>query len=581
MRLGVNMAQQPIIEIAEFPHDNKLWRIDNLGAITSKLGNNNNLMIEVNLRPVSQSTLNQFASSFYKNNKRIIDENWQQRITCQLNIGQLPILTIGSIWKNGQLETYNAISQTVSVQNVNITKQNIQFIDSNKKIKYFDRYNQEKDGRLIPFSYFGLDYSKPISCLQIQHDDYIDGMIIPVTEIIRFYYAFSTRLAHLAFSSPHEISKIHYSVDEENHKVTLKLPQKYTDNEAFILARILSNETAFAGFEKIKNSLMKLGINSKATSLLESHFPFTSLTNLTVRGIKIHERFFVTEICSCSAPFPNVIVDRDNDGRKANKETDISDEDKQTYQREQPTAGQKDNLAIQSEEESPAYIKPLQFTLNKDCFLDLANKEIEKPEKPFNQYKSSYRIVNIETSATGLGTDLGTTGQTTIAPSAINMLPEKQHREVLAATFENSVLAIKYLNEHYADIQTAIHLFNNENCDFVPFIAPRNKAQWSYLDSKSKTRRKVLFGKIEYCGKTFWLIEIQARDNEHFVTAILHLDTNNEIDYFANLLHELAKNKGIWGKLVGIQNMKTFKHTHTDIKSYAEKIYTKIINFNK
>ena len=66
MRLGVNMAQQPIIEIAEFPHDNKLWRIDSLGAITSKLGNNNNLMIEVNLRSVSQSTLNQFASSYYQ-----------------------------------------------------------------------------------------------------------------------------------------------------------------------------------------------------------------------------------------------------------------------------------------------------------------------------------------------------------------------------------------------------------------------------------------------------------------------------------------------------------------------------------
>lgn len=498
-----------------------------------------------------------------------------------MNIGQLPILIVGSIWKNGQLESYNAISQTVSVQNVNITNQNIQFIDSNKKIKYFDRYNQEKDSRLIPFSYFGLDYSKPISCLQIQHDDYIDGIIIPVTEIIRFYYACSTRLAHLAFSSPHEISKIYYSVDEENHKVTLKLPQKYTDNEAFILARILSNETAFAGFEKIRNSLMKLGINSKAISFLESQFPFTCLTKLAVRGIKIHDRFFVTEICSCSAPFPNVIVDRDNDGCKANKETDISDEDKQTYQREQPTAEQKDNLAIQSEEESAAYTKPLQFTLNKDCFLDLANKEIEKPEKPFNQYKSSYCIVNIETSAIDLGTDLGTTGCTTIAPSTLNILPEKQHREVLAATFENSVLAIEYLNEHYANIQAIIHLFNNESCDFVPFIAPRNNAQWSYLDSKSKTRRKVLFGKIEYCGKTFWLIEIQARDNEHFVTAILHLDTNNEIDYFANLLHELAKNKGIWGKLVGIQNMKTFKHTYTDIKSYAKKIYTKIINFNK
>ena len=63
----------------------------------------------------------------------------------------------------------------------------------------------------------------------------------------------------------------------------------------------------------------------------------------------------------------------------------------------------------------------------------------------------------------------------------IILLFKKQHREVLAATFENSDLAIKYLNEHYADIHAAIHLFNNENCDFVPFIALRNKAQWSYL----------------------------------------------------------------------------------------------------
>ena len=31
------MDQQPVIEIAEFPHDNKLWRIDGLGKIFSQL----------------------------------------------------------------------------------------------------------------------------------------------------------------------------------------------------------------------------------------------------------------------------------------------------------------------------------------------------------------------------------------------------------------------------------------------------------------------------------------------------------------------------------------------------------------
>ena len=53
-------------------------------------------------------------------------------------------------------------------------------------------------------------------------------------------------------------------------------------------------------------------------------------------------------------------------------------------------------------------------------------------------------------------------------------------------------------------------------CEFVPLTDSAHKAQWSYLVSKTKTRRKVLLGKIEYKDKTFWLIEIQARKSEHF-----------------------------------------------------------------
>lgn len=55
------MAQQPIIEIAEFPHDDRVWRIDYLGEITSQLQNNNNLQVEVILRPVSDETISDFS----------------------------------------------------------------------------------------------------------------------------------------------------------------------------------------------------------------------------------------------------------------------------------------------------------------------------------------------------------------------------------------------------------------------------------------------------------------------------------------------------------------------------------------
>ncbi|WP_308034313.1 hypothetical protein [Neisseria lactamica] len=577
------MDQQPVIEIAEFPHDNKLWRIDGLGKIFSQLKNNNNLFIEVYLRPVNfhDNSVYNFAK-FDSSGREILEYNQLKKIP--VNIGLLPILRVGSLWIKGKLQNNNAVTDIATLKNIEINANTVEIINSNYKIKYLDSSGREQECKLLLQKNFATDAKVPFSCFKIQNENYKNGIIIPVIEIIRFYYACSTRLAHLTFSNPEEITKISYAIDNETDKVVIKLPQQYTDQEAFILARILTSDIALSGFFQIKNSLIKIGVNKQPTTLLSTNFPFINPTNLMVRGIKIVDRFLVTEICSCSAPFPNISVDRNNDNRKGDKKTDIPDDKKKEYRREGQTPSLKGNSTIQNQYESVNCVSTLQFNLNINCFSDLIGKKIEKPQKPFNEYKAQKLAINEKINVTSLGVDLGTWSQTTIAPASIstfNTQSEKQNRAALAATFDNSVRAIEHLNEEYSDIQAAIHLFNNENCDFVPFIAPRNKAQWSYLDSKSKTRRKVLFGKIEYCGKTFWLIEIQARDNEHFVTAILHLDTNNEIDYFANLLHELAKNKGIWGKLVGIQNMKTFKHTHTDIKSFAEKIYTKIINFNK
>lgn len=110
--------------------------------------------------------------------------------------------------------------------------------------------------------------------------------------------------------------------------------------------------------------------------------------------------------------------------------------------------------------------------------------------------------------------DLGTWSQTTIAPASIstfNTQSEKQNRAALAATFDNSVRAIEHLNEEYSDIKATIYMSSSPACEFVPLTDSAHKAQWSYLVSKTKTRRKVLLGKIEYKDKTFWLIEIQTR----------------------------------------------------------------------
>lgn len=577
------MDQQPVIEIAEFPHDNKLWRIDRLGKIFSQLKNNNNLFIEVYLRPVNfhDNSVYNFAR-FDSSGREIPEYNQLKKIP--VNIGLLPILRVGSLWIKGKLQNNKAVTDIVTLKNIEINANTVEIINSNYKIKYLDSSGREQECKLLLQKNFATDAKVPFSCLKIQHENYKNGIIIPVIEIIRFYYACSTRLAHLTFSNPEEITKISYAIDNETDKVVIKLPQQYTDQEAFILARILTSDIALSGLFQIKNSLIKIGVNEQPTTLLSTNFPFINSTNLMVRGIKIVDRFLVTEICSCSAPFPDISVDRSNDNRKGDKKTDIPDDKKKEYRREGRTPSLKGNSIIQNQYESVNCVSTLQFNLNINCFSDLIGKKIEKPKKPFNEYKAQKLAINEKINVTSLGVDLGTWSQTTIAPASIstfNTQSEKQNRAALAATFDNSVRAIEHLNEEYSDIKATIYMPSSPACEFVPLTDSAHKAQWSYLVSKTKTRRKVLLGKIEYKDKTFWLIEIQARKSEHFVTAIIYFQAIDETKYLTQLLYVLAKQRGIWDKVPKNSSLQinTLKHTHKDIKNYAQKIHKKILNF--
>lgn len=577
------MDQQPVIEIAEFPHDNKLWRIDGLGKIFSQLKNNNNLFIEVYLRPVNfhDNSVYNFAR-FDSSGREIPEYNQLKKIP--VNIGLLPILRVGSLWIKGKLQNNNAVTDIATLKNIEINANTVEIINSNYKIKYLDSSGREQECKLLLQKNFATDAKVPFSCFKIQNENYKNGIIIPVIEIIRFYYACSTRLAHLTFSNPEEITKISYAIDNETDKVVIKLPQQYTDQEAFILARILTSDIALSGFFQIKNSLIKIGVNEQPTTLLSTNFSFINSTNLMVRGIKIVDRFLVTEICSCSAPFPDISVDRSNDNRKGDKKTDIPDDKKKEYRREGRTPSLKGNSIIQNQYESVNCVSTLQFNLNINCFSDLIGKKIEKPKKPFNEYKAQKLAINEKINVTSLGVDLGTWSQTTIAPASIstfNTQSEKQNRAALAATFDNSVRAIEHLNEEYSDIKATIYMSSFPACEFVPLTDSAHKAQWSYLVSKTKTRRKVLLGKIEYKDKTFWLIEIQARKSEHFVTAIIYFQAIDETKYLTQLLYVLAKQRGIWDKVPKNSSLQinTLKHTHKDIKNYAQKIHKKILNF--
>lgn len=148
---------------------------------------------------------------------------------------------------------------------------------------------------------------------------------------------------------------------------------------------------------------------------------------------------------------------------------------------------------------------------------------------------------------------------------------------MMKATFEHTIQMIEWLKENYNNITVNFYPANNTNL-FIPLLKPANKKQWSYLDSDKRIKRKVLIGKIEYQQKIFWLIEFEARESEHFNTALIYFKSDNYEILLNKLLRELAYHKGIWDKIPPnySYHISTFKHTHKDIKNFAKKIYSKM-----
>lgn len=92
--------KMPVIQIKEFPNDERVWRIDWFGAVRKNDNVPTEPIIDVYLRPVSVTDKTSIADFGWLN---------KERICCPIGVGQLPVFTIGSLWKNGKLLDYQVI----------------------------------------------------------------------------------------------------------------------------------------------------------------------------------------------------------------------------------------------------------------------------------------------------------------------------------------------------------------------------------------------------------------------------------------------------------------------------------------
>lgn len=570
------MAITRIPRIREFPSDGRFWRIDWFGGVERNPYVPSEPAVQVMLSPLrTPSSLSDTDPA----SVRAI--NAQEQTTVLVGTGQLPLLCIGSLWKDGICQSHYA-GREETFKDLLISPGTTRVVTANHRVG---------GGWLISprFYRFGVGNGKT-RLIAVTWDDDPLGLLIPMTELLRFYYLVSTDLAHTVFSGAlkHDIASVislkRTGMLPGQSKFVIGLRQHFTDDDAWVLARILASKEALTGATLPHDSMMRHSLNHDPLQL-ETQFPFSGRTTLQARCKRIQSddgswRHLALSLTHCSAPFPfdDLVIDRDNDNTRAPAGADLPDaEKKPAFGPGKLRSEEYQGKDLQNRSEPNKQCSTEIIPLPSSRFDAIAGRKAEKPPKSECRYTS--RLIPMQTAASGeLGTGTGENNGSAVGTGKV--VTQHQRRKALQASFETFAAAIEELDrqpEYSARIREPDPLI-----EFIPLTKPAGKRQWSYLDSDIRTRRRVIVADICYQGFNCLLIELEKRENENFTVVVASLKSKDEINSseIFLLLHSLARHKGVWKHMIkttsSIFNVIAIKHTWTNLAGFNTAIKNKI-----
>ena len=580
-------------KIANFPQDNRIWRVEWMRAIEQ----NPNVYSE----PTIQVIIARFKSSVEKEynlnpNSRLFCYNKDVEVNrvIKIGIGQFPLVNNGMLWRNGFCVGDN-VGKKVSLK-LNINDKTVKYTKGFHK-DLFEDENGIHESQILTTHNHNISTKGVYSeCASIEYKDDPFGVIMPITTLINFYYCPSTVMALAIFNGDiqHNLNKIinteESCVDEAQSLSSLKLRADVPDEDSWIISRILYTDEGFRGATLVHDSLMAQQANMNYHWLYpKSQFPFSGKTTLEVYGkyikceIRDTWRFLVFDIISCSAPFPfkRQEVIRDNSGEKADPNTDIPDEDKKDAYPKKNQKSNSKNPSLSNEEEPSNFGNIKQIIKPSKKFRFLTGKEIEKPQKEFCRYKSA-KVKTAEDLLTDkLGTGDGTYGDTETQKARV-----VAREKALKATFDNFVTAINQLNS--LDGYEAKILSNMPNTSSIPLTRSPQYFQWSYLNSKDKLKRGVIIAEVikymdDVDNEYYYMIDFSSRPNEKCQMGIVNNDSYGQIGHelIYSILLKLTDAKGRWGNIKSLpgtlDEVKTMKHSWVSKDAFCKTFISKII----
>ncbi|ABA87379.1 hypothetical protein Pcar_0116 [Syntrophotalea carbinolica DSM 2380] len=554
------MSIQKVV-IKEFPKDGRPWRVDWFGEVHLNPNISDEPQIELLISPF-------IGKPSDAGSTRAVNHH-QQRII-RVGVGQLPLIHIGSIWENGKKLPRHLFTYTSNTfSNLVVSPNSLRLIKT----------SHQDDGEfLLPFKFH--PFGKGVSgingrCVTISHKNDPFHVIVPCTEIIRFYFSQTTKLARALLNG--EISSSTESLyDSEKsslHKdgtCVLHIGMRFDDEDAWVAARLAFSEIANKIARGIHGSIIKNSLNNESGAP-EAYPPFYGETNLQTYGKWIQSgdkwRFLVFWINSCSAPFPynELCCIRKNCGLKPL--WDDNDRKSSGWSGRPLLTGKGPDEYSLGDDTPPDRKEPrVNLYLPENRFTHLIGKALIKPEKLRSEYKAGGQKPcfaekqNDECSTGGLQIADSNTGGLEIKPGPISL--DSSHSSEwlnLSATFPNFLHGLKAL-EHRGAFQVKVIPGSNKtiqsNSGPISFFPIRNQKgylKWSYIHLKNREyreRRKAIVGRIDYAGYIFYLMESQQRESEHYTMFMVYRYDFGDLKtgIFEAILACCAQNKGKWLK---------------------------------
>jgi hypothetical protein len=286
--------------IFTFPKDGNSWRVDWFGdiAFPNRLLRRTQPSVLVHLSRILDTAFRENPAVLLSPDSTLTSK--QRKVW--ISVGTLPLLSIGDIWRDGQLE----MRPDYELEHFTDLE-----INSDTAVLIKAGLNLEEKGFLLPRSEHPWHMQCTQSyCLMVElpHNR---RLIIPCMELIRFYFGSSSNLVTKLFLPPLSRDALYANphFDKATGHLTLQLAANISGVSAADVGRLHMDPVAWRTAAYVGTSLLKASVSGQGV-YPQAYFPFEGRSTLIATGkwlsFKEEPRatFIVYSLRSCSYPFP-------------------------------------------------------------------------------------------------------------------------------------------------------------------------------------------------------------------------------------------------------------------------------------